>query len=182
MKAPTGSPPAYVLDDLASDWATTACHEMGHALAAFAFGVPLTRVRVSYLHDSTLEREWRVVGRTEIEDQALVNDNDSAPLVLAGLEAEARWCHQRDGGSLQRHREHVRGREVHRAGDLADLDLYLSDADFTLEQFLVPVNKLLDRYWSFVVAAAEELAEFGELHEDSVRQLLPDVGNWQMRR
>jgi hypothetical protein len=182
----TTTPPSGVVRDLASDWILTACHEMGHALGALAFEVPLERVWLRHHRDPDRNSEWCVLGRTEFvpdgdDGLLLVDDNEAAPVILAGLEAEVRWLVQRDGGNPARHRDHVWGRQRHRDGDVAALELHLSDVCYPRSRCVERVNELLDRFWAPLVDASAVLAQRGELDGQQVRQLLGDMGNWRLR-
>lgn len=182
------TPPHYAVRDLAQDWAAIACHEMGHALAALAFNIPLDRVWIDYRFDAHLDPEWSVCGRTElVPDEGTklttVNDNESAPFTLAGLEAEVRWLHRHNGGSLDRSRQAVWDREIYREpdGDITQLELYLSDADFSRQQIEARTNDLLDRFWADLTRAADVLAQERELSARQLRGLLPELGDWRLR-
>jgi hypothetical protein len=138
------------------EWTTTSVHEAGHVVVGLHLGVPVTEAWIKYR--SGWFGGWQVLGRTGT-GQALVNDNDSVPFTIGGLEAEAIHLVHRDGVSLAQARRQVAGKRVHQRGDLADLDLYLIEADMTFEQAETWTNDLLCSAWGSVENVAAGLRE-----------------------
>lgn len=151
------------------EWVTTSVHEAGHVVVGVHLGIPIVEAWIRYR--SGWFGGWQVLGRTSTGN-ALVNDNDSVPFTIGGLEAEAIHLVRRDGVSLARARRQVAGKRVHQCGDLADLDLYLTEADVTHAQAEAWTNDLLCAAWGSVENIAAALREHHRLSGRDLARLL----------
>ncbi len=154
------------------EWHTASVHEAGHAVVGLHLGVPIDEVWIAYSPGwpAWLGR-WQVTGRTSTGTRE-VNDNDSVPFTIGGLEAEAIHLVQRDGIRYAKARRQVAGRRIHQRGDLADLDLYLTEADMTFEQAEAWTNDLLRAAWDSVENIAAALRERHHLSGRELARLL----------
>lgn len=151
---------------MAEDWHTVSLHEGGHYVVGHLLGLPVFEAWLTY-HRHGWFGEWVVVGRTELGthrgDTAVVDDDTVALFTLAGLEAEAMWVAHRDGYDLPRVREVVCQRPINLAGDVAELQEYLTTATITLEQAREWVHTTLLDHWGHVEEVAERLREHGSV-------------------
>lgn len=151
------------------EWHTTSVHEAGHIVVGLHLGVPIVEAWIKYR--SGWFGGWQVLGRTGTGN-ALVDDNDSVPFTIGGLEAEAIHLAHRDGVGLARARRQVAGKRVHQHGDLADLAVYLDEADMTYEAAEAWVNDLLCSVWDSVENIAAALRDQHRLSGRELARIL----------
>lgn len=172
----TATIPARHITRLAPQWHTVSLHEAGHVVGGLLAGVPVYEVWLGYRHHGgILGGQWTVVGRTEVapDGGTVVVDDDAAVLfTIAGLEAETLWVAHRDRMVLSRARDHVYGRPVNAAGDVADLVEQLSTASISIHDAQRWALSALRRHWDSVETVAAGLREHGHLTRRDIEVLL----------